>query len=276
MGVIVVAAYKDGAPETVAPYRAVCNRRPDGSEPQGYEFYDSLENLARFNHSYCELSAFSDSLEYFRDENWLGLSHYRRMFVSDSSKNPFNHMPKISYSNSKFLEKYKVDESSWNSRMSVNDVVLARRERMFSLGYGNSYEQFVQNHPPIYFDFLHESVNQLFPKMPSFIDYHKNNLSLSFYNMVVARKELVIEYANFLFPVLKECEKYIGFEQGGYQGRWAGFLGERLLNYWFDSITCFKPLKLDFLTVAIENKPNAKIPISVKNSRRARKFFRYI
>jgi hypothetical protein len=192
------------------------------------------------------------------------------MFI-DSSADPFQYVPKISYSETSFLKRHHVDHSSWEARMLTHDFVVARKESMVSLGFTNSYDQYCASHPKIYFEYVEEVIASQFPRMPSFIGYHKENQGMSFYNMFVGKSVIVAEYADFLFSVLRQCEPLIGFEKVDYQGRWAGFLGERLLDYWvhyMQSIGSFSPYEM---TVAIAPQPGPRIPNSIKSTTAIRK-----
>ncbi len=53
------------------------------------------------------------------------------------------------------------------------------------------------------------------------------------YNMFIARDEVFDDYCSFLFPILFECEKRIGKREDYYQGRYIGFLAERLMSIYF-------------------------------------------
>ena len=60
--------------------------------------------------------------------------------------------------------------------------------------------------------------------------------SLHLYNMFVMRKDLLDDYAAWLFDILFEVDRQAGevAEDSAYQARWAGFLGERLMNVWLN------------------------------------------
>lgn len=53
------------------------------------------------------------------------------------------------------------------------------------------------------------------------------------YNMLIARRDVFDDYCSFLFPILFACEKRIGVKMDRYQGRYAGFLAERLMTIYF-------------------------------------------
>lgn len=50
------------------------------------------------------------------------------------------------------------------------------------------------------------------------------------YNMLIARREIFDQYCEWLFPILSQCERCIGDREDVYQGRYIGFLAERLMT----------------------------------------------
>lgn len=71
------------------------------------------------------------------------------------------------------------------------------------------------------------------------IDYYDTALRLQdgiyyyAYNMLIAKKDIFDEYCDWLFPILFECEKRCKPKEDTYQGRYMGFLSERLLSVFF-------------------------------------------
>ncbi len=64
-------------------------------------------------------------------------------------------------------------------------------------------------------------------------DYVLASNQISHYNMFVARKAVIDEYCEWVFPVLFSLEKLIPYEfYEHYQSRVIGFLAERLFNVW--------------------------------------------
>ncbi|MCM1123372.1 MAG: DUF4422 domain-containing protein, partial [Eubacterium sp.] len=55
------------------------------------------------------------------------------------------------------------------------------------------------------------------------------------YNMFIARKEILNDYCEWLFPILAYCEEKCGdmADRDIYQSRYIGFLAERMLSIYF-------------------------------------------
>ena len=54
------------------------------------------------------------------------------------------------------------------------------------------------------------------------------------YNMLIARREILNQYCEWLFPILFQCENEIGERTDVYQGRYIGFLAERLMTIFLE------------------------------------------
>ena len=65
--------------------------------------------------------------------------------------------------------------------------------------------------------------------------YFKGNNLYSPCNMIIAKKEILNEYCEWLFPMLIELADEIGIVEDSYQNRYPGFLSERLLTYYFET-----------------------------------------
>lgn len=79
-----------------------------------------------------------------------------------------------------------------------------------------------------------ESVRCLFPQyMETAYRVEQGNYYYA-YNMFIARREILDRYCEWLFPILFRCEHEIGNRQDCYQGRYLGFLAERLMTIFFE------------------------------------------
>ena len=63
--------------------------------------------------------------------------------------------------------------------------------------------------------------------------FRENNL-YSPCNMIIAKREILSEYCELLFPVLLRLGDAIGILEDSYQNRYPGFISERLMNYFFE------------------------------------------
>ena len=53
--------------------------------------------------------------------------------------------------------------------------------------------------------------------------------------MLIAKKQILDEYCEWLFPMLIELADEVGTVDDAYQNRYPGFLSERLLTYYFET-----------------------------------------
>lgn len=203
--------------------------------PQNYGFQgdNTGDNISELNNWFCELTG-----HYWLWKNqaadYYGLAHYRRYF--------------------KPIDDYSVtvkDTSIISSRdllklMNNYDVILPKKRCYFIDTIRTHY-----NHAHYSSDL--EALQLIIAdKHKDYIesfDEVMNSRCISLYNMFIMRRELFIEYSNWLFCILFELEKCVPYKQyGNYQRRIFGFLSERLLNIWIKKHS--KAMKVKYLPVA--------------------------
>lgn len=54
-------------------------------------------------------------------------------------------------------------------------------------------------------------------------------------NMVIAKREIICEFCEWLFPILDAVVKSVGEHKDLYQNRYPGFMAERLMTYYFET-----------------------------------------
>jgi hypothetical protein len=164
---------------------------------------DIGENISKKNRKYCELTALywiwkNDNSDY------KGLDHYRRHFELSE----------------------EIVEKLGGSDI---DVVLT----IPILNFPSVRQMYINDHRIDDWDTMLEILRKRHP------DYYETAMELQFgiyyyaYNMLIARKEIFDEYCGWLFPILFECEKKCVPRDDKYQGRYIGFLAERLLSIFF-------------------------------------------
>ncbi|MCI9568511.1 MAG: DUF4422 domain-containing protein [Lachnospiraceae bacterium] len=164
---------------------------------------DQGEHISYKNGQYCELTALYWIWKNDRSD-YAGLCHYRRHFEV----------------NRKILERL--------ARSDI-DVVLT----IPILNFPSVGDVYRYDHSGEDWDVMMQAVHVLEP------DYEETALKLQNgnfyygYNMLIARKKILDAYCEWLFPILQYCEKYCGKKDGGYQGRYIGFLAERLMGIYF-------------------------------------------
>ena len=80
------------------------------------------------------------------------------------------------------------------------------------------------------------------------------------YNMFIADKKICDDYCEWLFPMLEKLEaETAGQERDSYQGRYPGFLAERLFTLYI------KRNKFKVYTCSVEEKQHETLGFQVKN-----------
>lgn len=164
---------------------------------------DVGENISNKNKEYCELTALywiwkNDHSKY------AGLCHYRRHFR-------FN------------------EEMLYRLQNSDIDVVLT----IPILNFPSVRDVYAHDHIEKDWDIMLEAVRELQPDYYETLDKLQKGNFYYGYNMLVAKKEILDQYCEWLFPLLFYCESKCDRKDTRYQGRYIGFLAERLLSVFF-------------------------------------------
>lgn len=185
----------------------------DLSENFGYISDNTGINISSKNKTYCELTAL-----YWIWKNcnidYVGLCHYRRFFCK---KNPVT---------KKFSILTKKDINKLTEKY---DIVIPREADLKM----TIYDHYDKNHYIKDLDMCLEAINHLYPDYAQSFDriVHQNKIRL--FNMFIAKKELINQFFEWLFNILKYVEGNIDISTyDTYQKRVFGYLSERLFNVW--------------------------------------------
>ncbi|MEZ8445427.1 DUF4422 domain-containing protein [Vibrio splendidus] len=180
---------------------------------------DDGVNISNKNKNYCELTA----LYYvwkneLKNVNYLGLAHYRRLFVRDSIKARFNQSKEL------------IEESDIITILSSYDIILPKK-RVYPLS--TVKQHYCKSHYSKDLILLEELISEYYPEYSSALDEVMNSKSIHLYNMFIMQSDLADSYCNWLFDVLFKLEGIINISNyDAYQARVFGFISERLLNVW--------------------------------------------
>lgn len=218
----------------------------DKEIPAGYyaDYSAGKPNISEKNKNYCELTG----LYYFvnNDENAevFGLEHYRRLFV----KRKF------------YLFKFPfLKEKDVNKILSKNDIIIPKPTYIKE----TLLESYSTDHVV---DDLNKIGDIIKKKYPDYLKTYNdvlNNHKVYYCNMFIGKKEVVLEYCNWLFDILFELEKMIDIkDRDSYQQRVFGFLSERMFTIWLEKHIELK--KYECNIEFIEDKPLKNIVRKIK------------
>ncbi|GEA30040.1 DUF4422 domain-containing protein [Clostridium diolis] len=205
----------------------------------GDEYDDSGENISEKNSNYCELTGLYWLWKNCKDE-YIGITHYRRYFS--------NH-----FGNKKILSKKCVE-----NKLKTYDIILPFHQRIQQTIEENYCEESGYKKD---LDLVEEIIGEQCPEYLKTYRKYMNGHDISFFNMMICKKEIYDDYCKWLFAILFEVEKRADLTgYNSYQKRIYGFMAERLLNVYVKH-NCFKvfevgvinteekwPLKKRFLT----------------------------
>lgn len=168
--------------------------------------YDCMgENISAKNKQYCELTGLYWLWKNAK-EDYIGLEHYRRHFL----------LPE-----------------NWVSIMKNNEIDVILPVPLYVAP--NLADNFRERHAAKEWDcmmeYLKESQAEHYHAAKEFF---KQNL-FSPCNMLIAKRQVLHELCEWLFPILEAVVKICGEEENSYDNRYPGFLSEWLMTYYFES-----------------------------------------
>lgn len=161
------------------------------------------ENISKKNPRYCELTALywiwkNDKSKY------AGLSHYRRRF--------------------------NISEDQAEQLITSDiDVVVTTPV----LNFSGVRKQYCKDHLKQDWDVMLSAIREFYPEYLDTTHKLQDGIYYFAYNMLIARKEILDQYCQWLFPILFYCEEKSGVKEDIYQNRYIGFLAERLMTVYF-------------------------------------------
>lgn len=189
---------------------------------------DTGDNISMKNGSYCELTATYWAWKNLKDLDYIGIAHYRRYF-DFAARETFanNDMEDVSKEE---LERRCQNVNPLSLMEDGTEVVLSRPSYI-PTSVGQSYSN---SHVPEDFHLLCRVILKLYPEYEPTLRKHFfcSNKWIG-YNMLFCKKELFDKYAEWLFNILFEVEKYCKVSEWGYQSRVFGFMGEILTPLFF-------------------------------------------
>ena len=209
----------------------------DKQAPTEYykDYEKNKENISAKNKNFCELTGLYYFVKNDNDSDVLGLEHYRRLFIKR----------KLYLFKFPFLTYKDVDRI-----LSKNDIIIPKptylKETLF--------EQYSKDHVKDDLIKVGEIIKEKYPDYSLTFDEVLNKNKVYLCNMFIAKKQIIVEYCNWLFDILFELEKRIDVSnRDSYQQRVFGFLSERMFTIWLEKHKEFKKYEshIDF----IEGKP---------------------
>lgn len=182
----------------------------------GYQKDNTGENISELNASYCELTGLYWAWKNL-DEDFIGLSHYRRHFCIKKSKRDFENV--LSY---KEIEPY-LD--------SIRVFVPQKRKYYIE----SLYSHYAHTHYAEHLDVVREIIQKDYPSYLKSFDKIVKQTSGYMFNMMIMQRDLLDDYCTWLFDILFKAEEKINVgNENAFQGRFYGRISEIIFNVWLD------------------------------------------
>ena len=201
---------------------------------------DTGDNISLKNDRYAELTALYWIWKNSKAD-YVGLMHYRRSFIIDTSVFPEVNQHKFCHD---YLCVLGVTHGNLKTMFQHYDII-SHEKVYLSDSLLNHYNIFHK------YDDIVTAMRYISKEYPDMRDSMVKVLREHYFsnlNMVIMRKDILDAYCTWLFDVLFHIEPQLSNEDG-YQKKVAGYLGERLWNIWLEYVTQKKLYRVAFVPV---------------------------
>lgn len=230
------------------------------SENLPYIGDDTGDNISGKNPVFCELTGFYWAWKNL-NADYIGLVHYRRCFGTEKVSEKFN------------KNRYKriIGRKELAAKLKKHPVVLPNKRHYFIETLQSHY---AHTHYEEHIIIIRDVIARKCPCFISSFDRIMGKTCGHMFNLTVMRRDILDEYCKWLFDILFEAEKLINIEGlDDYQRRWAGRMGELMINVWIDYKLSSSELKQnDIGTLPVVYLDRVNIPKKVASFLEA-KFF---
>lgn len=165
---------------------------------------DTGDNISDRNQQFCELTALYWIWKN-AGQDIVGIEHYRRHFLL---------------------------QDDWHHKMRENHIDAILPTPLYVAPC--IAQNYKDRHEAADWEFMMDYLKRIYPKdFREAIEFFDTNL-YSPCNMFIAKKAVLDELCEWLFPILFVCAEHGGKREDPYQNRFPGFLAERLITFFFE------------------------------------------
>ena len=164
---------------------------------------DTGDNISERNRRYSETTALYWMWKNAKSD-WLGLCHYRRLFVD-------------------------IEEIADKLQQVDIDALLP----LPTLCEHSVFEDYLLKHIPTVWRPMMDVLRELSPEYYEVAEQIFKGLVFYASNMFILRREVLDDLCQWMFPVVMEVERRVGELRDTYYNRYAGFVTERLITLYF-------------------------------------------
>nr|WP_319539996.1 DUF4422 domain-containing protein [uncultured Methanospirillum sp.] len=209
---------------------------------------DTGDNISEMGNQLNELTILYWMWKNDLTHSYLGLCHYRRIFSFNPNKNKIirDETEKISFLDNNSYNDFGWCESSILEEIKKNDIIVSRYwDNPCGGSQGKHYQQF---HGEDAYNRLINGVKRYAPDYYPYLESCLSGRKLIIGHMFVMRRDILNEYCNWLFPLLKKITPEVDPSATTTYNLRQGFAAERLFHIFIEKIkTERKDIKIKHL-----------------------------
>ena len=181
---------------------------------------DTGDNISAKNEDYGECTAqywVWKNYKKIGNPDYIGFMHYRR--ILNFARTPISFFDDLDFSSApRLCKKY--------------DIIVSEKLPAYSpklkKHVANMQEQWNAEFNPQDLDLVVSIIKKEYPDMATVVDEYLSAPTAYWYNIFVMKKDLFMEYSDWFFGILKQCEGRV------FGDRAVGMLGERIMNVFIE------------------------------------------
>ena len=175
---------------------------------------DKGDNISNKNPNYCELTGLYEAYKNM-EYDVLGLVHYRRYFLK---------------SNFAFKKDFKniIDQKTIDKLLKKYDIILPKKRHYY---IESNYSHYIHAHNKEALDKTIEIIKNDYPDYYPYLMKHLKKTTGHYFNMFIAKKEVIDPYLKWMFDILFKVEHEIDLTKyEGVEARVFGYVSELLID----------------------------------------------
>nr|WP_313709383.1 DUF4422 domain-containing protein [Brucella intermedia] len=236
---------------------------------------DTGDNISGKNDTFCELTALYWMWKNTKNQEYIGLFHYRRhlnfSFV-DTNENEWG-VTEYDTLSEKYIETNQLTTIGAQTALKGYDIILPRKWDVRNAGSTSMYDHY-KNGPEHHirdYELALKILREKYPEYAPFVLKVNDSTSGYFTNIFVMKRDIFDKYCSWIFDILFELESRIDLSSYSVQERRIyGYISEWLFNIFIEKLIFDHPeLKLKTVqrTFIVETAPKpSPIPAFAENN----------
>ena len=232
---------------------------------------DVGENISHLNRRYCELTAIYwvwKNIEKYKESDYIGFMHYRRHLRFNNENVPTDKYGLIHYDkiDGQYIKENSLFRKDIENLIRDYDVVVAEKWDVRNVGSKNLLDHYKSSSPYLKikdYNCALGILKQQHPEYKDAIESFNNDYFGYFTNIFIMKKDVFIEYCNWLFPILNEFDLKSDVSLYNLQEyRVDGYISEWLFGIWLKYNE--NKMKIKELQRTMIDNPNISVGVKLK------------